>query len=414
MTPQEMTDRYFKTAADVLDLPEDMRTLLKTPQREVTVQVAIRRDDGSIGTFIGHRVQHNKARGPMKGGLRYNPNVDAEEVLTLATLMTWKAAVVDIPYGGAKGGIAVNPRLLSPGEKERLTRKFVDEVHEVIGPDKDIPAPDMGTSAQEMAWIANQYEKYHGFSPAVVTGKPVSLHGAEGREEATGRGVGLLTQRYVEHLPESEGGRPLKGATIAVQGFGNVGSYAARYLAEAGAKIVATSDAFGAIQNPEGLDVFKLLEHVQETGRIEGFSGGDAFTNDELLTMDVDTLIPAAIGGVLTKDNAGDVRARCIIEAANAPTTPDADEILNGRGVPILPDVLANAGGVTVSYFEWAQNQQYFKWPLDRVRQELHKTMTTACDNVLETARIKGITPRTAAFVLGIQRVAEATTLGGF
>lgn len=410
----QTTDRYFHAAADVLELPEDFRTLLLTPQREVTVQVAITRDDGSIGTFIGHRVQHNNARGPMKGGLRYNPDVDIEEVRALATLMTWKAAVVDIPYGGAKGGIALNPRKVSLAEKERVTRKFVDEIHEVIGPDKDIPAPDMGTGAQEMAWIANQYEKFVGFAPAVVTGKPVALHGAEGREEATGRGVGLLTERFITHLPESAGGRPLEGATVAIQGFGNVGSFAARYLHEAGAKVVATSDAFGAIANPEGLDITKLSKHVRKTGRVSEFAEAEKTTNAELLTMDVDVLIPAAIGGVLTAENAENVRARCIVEAANGPTNPAADEILLRRGIAVLPDILANAGGVTVSYFEWVQNQQYFKWPLAKIRKELHGTMTRAFDNVMETARIKEVSPRTAAYVVGIDRVARATRLGGF
>lgn len=408
--------RYFETAADVLDLAQDLRTLLLTPQRKVEVQVAIPRDDGTIGTFVGYRVQHNRARGPMKGGLRYNPDVDGDEVLALATLMTWKTAVVGIPYGGAKGGISVNPRLLSPAEKERLTRKFVDEIHEVIGKDKDIPAPDMGTGAQEMAWIANQYEKYTGFNPAIVTGKPVELHGIEGREEATGRGVGLLASAFIEQIPEAEGGRPTENARIVIQGFGNVGSFTARYLHDLDAKIIGVSDAFGAIHDPDGIDIHALSQHVKNTGRIEGYDDGDTrvITNAELLALECDILIPAAIGGVLNKDNANDVRATCIIEAANGPITPEADEIFNKNGIRVLPDILANAGGVTVSYFEWAQNRQFFKWEVERVRIEMDKTMMTAFRKVLEIARQKGVSYRTAAYVLGISRVAEATKMAGF
>lgn len=414
MSAHEDAVRFFHVAADVLDIPNDMRTLLLTPQRKVEVQVAIPRDDGSIGTFVGYRVQHNRARGPMKGGLRYNPDVDADEVQALATLMTWKTAVVNIPYGGAKGGISVNPRMLSNNEKERLTRKFVDEIHEVIGKDKDIPAPDMGTGPQEMAWIANQIEKYTGFNPAVVTGKPVELHGAEGREEATGRGVGLLASAFLEQLPEADGGRPTKGAKVVIQGFGNVGSHAARYLNDIDARIIAVSDAFGAIMDPDGLDIHALMLHIEEKGRVEGFDAATSITNEELLVLDCDVLIPAAIGGVITKDNANDLRATCVIEAANGPTTTEADDILNTRGIPVLPDVLANAGGVTVSYFEWAQNRQFFKWELERIRVEMDKTLMNAFHRTLEIARQKNVSLRTAAYVLGIGRVAEATKLAGF
>ena len=410
-TPEHVGDsatvRYFHAAADVLEMADDLRRLLLTSQREVAVQTAIRMDDGSIGTFLGYRVQHNNARGPMKGGLRYNPGVDLHEVRELAQLMTWKTAVVNIPYGGAKGGITVNPRLLSKAEKERLTRKFVDVTYEVIGPDDDIPAPDMGTSAQEMAWIANQYEKYTGFNPAVVTGKPVELHGAEGRDEATGRGVGLLTEAFLEHL-----GRPIEGATIAMQGFGNVGSHAAHFLAGRGARIVAVSDAFGGVQSPTGLDVAALQRHVNTTGRVEGFAS--PIENRDLLLMDVDVLVPAAIGGVLTAENAGEVRAGCIIEAANNPTTPEADALLRERGIPVLPDILANAGGVTVSYFEWAQNRQYYRWTREEIREKLRRHLHEGFEAVMKLADRYDIPPRTAAYVLGIGRVAEATELAGF
>ena len=408
MSSYETARRYFEDAAEVMGISPNMRTLLCTPQREVKVQVAMEMDDGQVATYIGYRMQHDNARGPMKGGLRFHPEVDADEVLALATLMTWKTAIVNIPYGGAKGGISLAPKKLSRGELERITRKFVDEIHDVIGPDKDIPAPDMGTGAQEMAWIMNQYEKYHGFNPACVTGKPVELHGADGREEATGRGVAIVTRALLD-----ERKHPVEGATIAIQGFGNVGSFAAEFLHEMGAKIVATSDVSGGVFNPEGLDVPALRHHVSQTGNVQGFPGVDAITNSELLAADVDVLIPAALGNVLTAENAGDVRAKYVIEAANGPTTPDADDVFEERGVLVLPDVLANAGGVTVSYFEWVQNRQHFKWDLTRVRQELDKIMTDSFQRILRIAEEKRVSLRVAAYILGIGRVGRATVLAG-
>jgi glutamate dehydrogenase (NAD(P)+) len=408
MSSQETVARYFHDAAALMGLSSNMQKLLLTPEREIKVQVAIERDNGEIATFIGYRVQHDDARGPMKGGLRFHHEVDADEVLALAALMTWKTAVVNIPYGGAKGGIAVNVRELSPGELERMTRKFVDEIHDVIGPDKDIPAPDMGTNAQVMAWIMNQYQKFHGFSPACVTGKPVELHGAEGREEATGRGVATHTVAILKRLK-----RPVEGATVALQGFGNVGSFAAKFLHESGLKVVAVSDAYGGVQNPRGLDIPGLLLHVAEHHKVVGFPESEPITNAEVLAADVDVLIPAALGNVLTKDNAHDVRADLIIEAANNPTAPEADEIFEQRGIPVLPDILANAGGVTVSYFEWVQNRQHFKWELSRVRQELDKIMLGSFEKVWEIAESKRCPLRTAAYLLGIGRVGRATVLGG-
>ena len=408
MSSIETAQRYFHLAADVMDLSANMRTLLLTPLREVKVQIALELDNGEIGTFIGYRIQHDKARGPMKGGLRYHPEVNAEEVLSLASLMTWKTAVADLPFGGAKGGISVDPSKLSVGEMERITRKFIDEIHDMIGPDKDIPAPDMGTNAQVMAWINNQYEKFHGYNPACVTGKPVELHGADGREEATGRGVAIVTEAALKQMK-----RDLKGATVAIQGFGNVGSFAARILHEMGARIVAVSDAWGGIQNPAGLDIPKLLEHLARTRKVEGFPESEPASNAEVLTADVDVLIPAAVGGVLTRENAKDVRAKLIVEAANNPTTPEADEIFEDRGILVIPDILANAGGVTVSYFEWVQNQQYFRWDIERVRHELHKQMTAAFDRVWKLATEKKVHPRVAAYILGIGRVGRATILGG-
>lgn len=400
--------RYFDAAAELLNLSQNMRTLLLTPRREMKVQVAIERDNGDIATFIGYRIQHDNARGPMKGGLRFHPNVDQQEVLTLASLMTWKTAVVNLPYGGAKGGIAVDPKTLSRGELERITRRFVDEIHDMVGPDKDIPAPDMGTNSQVMAWFANQYEKFYGHQPACVTGKPVELHGSEGREEATGRGVVTITDAVLRKHCKS-----LVGATVALQGFGNVGSFAARFLQDAGAKVVGITDMTGGVWNPEGLHIPALLEHAHAKGTVAGFPGTDALTNEQLLAADVDVLIPAALGGVITQDNAAHVRAKYLIEAANNPTKPEADLVLEKKGVTVVPDILANAGGVTVSYFEWVQNLQHFKWDLSRVRNELDRVMNDSLNRVWAIAEEKKISLRTAAYVLGIGRVGRATTLGG-
>lgn len=385
-----------------------MRDLLVTPEREIKVQVPIRRDNGSIATYIGYRMQHNSARGPMKGGLRYHHDVNADEVLALASLMTWKTAVVDIPYGGAKGGISVDTKDLSRDELERLTRRFVDEIHELFGPDKDIPAPDMGTNAQTMAWIMNQYQKFHGFAPGCVTGKPVELYGAEGREEATGRGVGNLTLACLRRF-----GRTIENSTVAIQGFGNVGTFTASYLHQAGGKVIAISDVNGGILNRSGIDIPAALEYVAANKTLAGFPNAQPISNAELLTLDADVLIPAALGNVLTADNAELVRASLIIEAANGPTTPEADAVFRRRDIPVLPDILANAGGVTVSYFEWVQNQQYFRWDLSRVREELERYMTRAFNRVWSVATDKKIPLRTAAWVLGIDRVARATELGG-
>lgn len=404
----EGAEQYFEEAAAVMNLTSSMRDLLLIPEREVKVQVPMKRDNGEIATFVGFRMQHNSKRGPMKGGLRYHHEVNADEVLALASLMTWKTAVVDIPYGGAKGGIAVNPKDLSIDELERLTRRFVDEIHDIFGPDKDIPAPDMGTNAQTMAWIMNQYEKFHGFSPGCVTGKPVELYGAEGREEATGRGVGTLTLALLRKF-----GRSIESSTVAIQGFGNVGTFTAAYLHKAGGKVVAISDVSGAILNNDGIDITAALAWVAEKKSLAGFPGGEPISNEALLALDVDILIPAALGGVLTEDNAKDVRARFIVEAANGPTTPEADAIFNKKDVIVLPDILANAGGVTVSYFEWVQNQQYFRWDLGRVREELERTMTRSFDKVWSTAQEKKVSLRVAAYLVGIGRVARATTLGG-
>ncbi|MGL4514316.1 MAG: Glu/Leu/Phe/Val family dehydrogenase [Lacipirellulaceae bacterium] len=409
MKPFEAVQHYFHQAADQLGMDAPMRKLLITPEREITVQIPLRRDDGSLETLVGYRVQHDGARGPMKGGLRYHPHVDLDEVRALASLMTWKTAVVNIPYGGAKGGVTVDPRTLSKAEKERVTRKLVDQLHQVIGPDSDIPAPDMGTGHEEMAWIMNQYSKYHGFNPGVVTGKPVEFYGIPGREEATGRGVGLLTLKTLGRL-----GRKAQGAKIALQGFGNVGSHTAKFLHEADCKVVAISDHTAAVYNPEGIDIPAALRHARvHGGQLAGFEGGTHIPGDELLELPVDVLIPAALGGVITKENAARVKAPVIVEAANAPIDSDADRLLAERKVVILPDILANAGGVTVSYFEWAQNRQFYNWTLDRVRGELDRTLTHAFDAVWDRAQEKKLPLRTTAFMIGLERVARATELAG-
>jgi glutamate dehydrogenase (NAD(P)+) len=405
----EAVQKYFNRAADQLQLADSRRRLLITPRRELSVRIPVEMDDGSLRILIGYRVQHNHARGPMKGGLRYHHEVDLDEVRSLAALMTWKTAVVNLPYGGAKGGIAVEVARLSTRELERITRKFVDEIHELIGPDTDIPAPDMGTDHRVMAWIMDQYDKYHGFNPGVVTGKPVEHFGIPGREEATGRGVGLLALKLLGRL-----NRKIDGARIAIQGFGNVGTHAAKFLHEANCRIVAISDSTGAYCRAGGVDVPGALRYTLEHDRLlHGYADADRMTNEELLELDVDVLIPAAIGGVITAENASRVKAPIIVEAANAPTRPEADDILDRAGIVILPDILANAGGVTVSYFEWVQNRQHYRWSLDRVRQELDKTLSTAFEETWELARERRVSLRTAAFMLGIGRVDRATTLAG-
>jgi glutamate dehydrogenase (NAD(P)+) len=405
----EAVKMYFDRAADQLDLADSLRKILVTPRRELQVQIPLEMDNGELRSYIGYRVQHNKARGPMKGGLRYHHEVDLDEVRALASLMTWKTAVVNIPYGGAKGGIAIDASKLSARELERLTREFIDEIHELIGPDTDIPAPDMGTDHRVMAWIMDQYNKYHGFNPGVVTGKPVEYYGIPGREEATGRGVGLLTLKLLGRL-----NRKLAGSRVAIQGFGNVGTHTAKFLAGAECKILAISDSTGAYYRADGIDVPGALRYTLEHNRLlRGYPDAEIITNAALLELDVDVLIPAAIGGVITAENAPRIRAPIIIEAANAPVQPEAADILDESGITVLPDILANAGGVTVSYFEWAQNRQFYRWNLDRVRQELDKTLSTAFEEVWEMAHKRKVTLRTAAFMLGIDRVARAAILGG-
>ena len=394
---------YFHKAADVLGLSDKVRTILLAPKRIVKVKIVIEGEDGDLQSYEGYRVQHNDARGPMKGGLRFHPDMDEDHAAALANLMTWKTAVVDIPYGGAKGGINCDPRSMSKKDLFQVTTRFVQEMKEVIGPLTDIPAPDVNTNAEIMGWIMHEYSRYAGFSPGVVTGKPLELFGSEGRSAATGRGVMDVLGAALK-----EKGKAFADVTVAVQGFGNVGSNAARLIAEQGAKIVAVADHTGGVSDEKGLDTVALAAWVAEHGGVKGFAGGMAFEGANIITWDADVLVPAALENSITAENAPQVKASIIVEGANAPTSPEADTILNKRGVLIVPDILANAGGVTVSYFEWAQNIQHFKWDEERVNAELDRTMAKAYAAVRDVASEFDTDLRTAAFILAIRRVAKA------
>jgi len=408
MNAYQTTNQYLERAFDLLALPERLRTALLTPSRELRVELIIELDDGSLGHYIGYRVQHDDSRGPFKGGLRYHPDVDLDEVRALASLMTWKTAVVDVPFGGAKGGIQVDPKQLSVRELERLTRRFVEQISPVIGPDTDIPAPDMNTNAQVMGWFFDEYSRRRGFSPAVVTGKPLALHGSLGRDAATGRGC-LFAIREVL----AAAGKKLEGTSFAIQGFGNVGSWLARLLHERGARIVAVSDLKGGVFKGDGLDVPALFAHAKATGSVIEFPGADPISNHDLLTVECDVLAPSALGHVLHEGNARDVRAKYVLEAANGPTTADGDQIFSERGIVCIPDIWANAGGVTVSYFEWTQNTQKLKWSEEHVNAMLERHMVDAFRALATTMDELKCSMRTAAFALGVRRVKEATLLRG-
>jgi len=410
MSGKNIVQSQFDRAANLVNLESYMRRILLTPFREMTVELPIRMDDGRIEVFTGYRIQHNGARGPCKGGIRYHPHADRDEVLGLATIMTWKTALMDIPFGGAKGGVAVDPRKLSVLELERLTRRFTQRIAIILGPYRDIPAPDVNTNAQVMAWILDEYSNRQGYTPAVVTGKPISLGGSLGREEATGRGVMYVMEEYARDF-----GIPLKGARVVIQGFGNVGAHLARLLdTESGAKVICVSDVDGGVVNEKGLDIKGLLAHVAQKKPVPEWKGGKAVSNADLWKIPCEWLVPAALGSVITKeDNATTVDCKVVVEAANEPTTPTADLILAERKIAVIPDFLANAGGVTVSYYEWAQNLQQYRWTHEQVNRELKATITKAYAAVRDLAKSKDTTFRTAAYAIAIQRVAEAERLRG-
>jgi glutamate dehydrogenase/leucine dehydrogenase len=399
----------FDAAADALGLDNDTREMIRYPERVLTVGVPVRMDDGHIHRFEAYRVQHSSVRGPAKGGIRFHPQVTLDEVKALATWMTWKCAVVNIPFGGAKGGVTCDPKHMSQGELERMTRRYTSAILPLIGPDQDIPAPDVYTNSQTMAWIMDTYSMTKGYSiPGVVTGKPISLGGSLGRNEATGRGVFYTIQSACDHL-----GMTLKGSTVAVQGFGNAGSIAAQLLHEAGAKVIAVSDSTGCIYNPNGLNIPELIHMKVLTGHVRGFPESEPIGPAELLALNCDILVPAALENVIHVDNAFSVRARIVAEAANGPVMPAADRILESKGTLVIPDILCNAGGVTVSYFEWVQDEQHLFWDAQDVYDRLERVMKIAFRDVLKIKLDRNVSMRIAANMLGIGRVAEAVKLRG-
>ena len=409
LTPFEAVNVFFDEAAELIGLDDEMYPVLKTSYREVSVQVPVRLDSGDLLVAEGYRVQHNGARGPYKGGLRYHPAADLQEVRALASLMTWKTALMDLPFGGAKGGIKVDPTLLSEDERQRMTRRFTNAIAHVLGPYRDIPAPDVNTNAQTMAWVMDAYSSRSGYSPACVTGKPIALGGAPGREQATGRGVIFVLDAACKRW-----GIDMSELRVAIQGFGNVGSWAADELANREVKVVGVSDLHGGIYRTDGINVRRIIETVRAGGSVSDTPSVDKITNEELLTCDCDVLIPAALGEVITRDNADAVQATIVAEAANHPVTPGADKVLAGNGVKVLPDILANGGGVTGSYFEWTQNIQQFTWKESRFNEELEQVMHGAFDATAAAAERYQCSLRLAAFAIGIERVANAAHLRGY
>jgi len=409
LNPFEIAQKQFDTAADHLKLESWLRDVLRRPKRQLIVSLPTKMDDGSIKVFEGYRVQHNLARGPAKGGIRYHPNVTLDEVKALASWMTWKCATVNIPYGGGKGGVVCNPKSMSQHELEGMTRRYASEISVIIGPERDIPAPDVYTNAQTMAWIMDTYSMTVGSTQlGVVTGKPLQIGGSQGRSEATARGCQFVIREACREKKVA-----LKGARVAVQGFGNAGSVAARLLSEDGASIIAVSDSSGGIVNTRGLDIKKVQAHKDETGSLRGYREAEPISNEKLLELECEVLVPAALENQITVENAPRVRAKIVAEAANGPTTPGADEILSRNGVFLIPDILANAGGVTVSYFEWVQSLQAFFWEEAQVNHHLEKVMTRAFSEVLTIVRKFNVHMRTAAYILAVGRVAEATRIRG-
>ncbi len=405
----EIVKHYFDAACDRIGVPDDVRDVLRSSYRETVVQIPVRFSDGKIHVFKGYRVQHNGARGPYKGGLRYHPDVDLDEIRALAMLMTWKTAIVGIPYGGAKGGVNCAGDQLEPDELQSITRSLMDKIDKVLGPNRDIMAPDVGTNAQVMAWLMDEYGKLHGHTPAIVTGKPIALEGSYGREAATGRGLVYL---YREAAPKL--GLSPSTTTAVVQGFGNVGSWAARILQQLGVRIIGVSNADGAIRSDEGIDVVKLQETIEQGGKLTDFEGVEAIPPDDLVAIPCDVLLPAALGGMIHEGNADHVNCKMVLEGANSPTTPIADGILRDKGVYVIPDVMANAGGVIVSYFEWVQNMQHFRWEEREINDKLGNIMRRAFREVDTAARQKDLCLRDAAYEVGIERVIDTARTRGY
>ena len=400
------TEAAYKSAVEKLGLKSNIARALEIPDRELKVEIPFRRDNGEIDSVVGYRVQHNNTRGPFKGGIRYHHHVDIDEVRSLATLMTWKTALVDIPYGGGKGGIGINPSDYSKVELERISRKFFRAIDPIIGVNIDIPAPDVNTNAQVMSWFMDEYSQTHGYTPGIVTGKPLELGGSEGREAATGRGTAIITREAAEKWNID-----LKGAKVVVQGFGNVGSYAAKFLHEYGCKIIGVSDISGGLYAPDGFDVEELFDYNYKHRTIDGYQYGKKITNEELLALECDFLIPAALGSAINEDNVDSLNCKIIIEAANGPVTGEAADKLWKKKIAIIPDILTNAGGVTVSYFEWVQNLQQFKWPEDEINQKLEQKMVAAFNEVYAVKQNKNVPMRIASFMVAIDRVSTAYNL---
>ncbi len=407
--PWQVALKQFSVAADLLSLKRGIREFLGHPKREMTVNFPVKLEDGSVRVFTGYRIHHSTLLGPTKGGIRYHPDVTLNEMRALAMLMTWKCAVVGLPYGGAKGGVVCNPKELSLEDLEHLTRRYATEITMLIGPESDIPAPDVGTTPQVMAWIMDTYSMHRGFSvPAVVTGKPIAIGGSAGRIEATGRGVMIVAREAARHL-----GMPIAGARVAVQGYGNVGSIAAKLLHAQGCRIIAASDSGGGVYNEKGIDPIDLLRHKEQTGSVAAYRGCDAITNDDLLELPCEILVPSALEGQITRDNAPRIQAKMIVEGANGPITTEADEVLLNRRIFVVPDILANAGGVTVSYFEWVQDLQSFFWTEEEINERLERIMTRSFREVLAVSQEKKVDMRTGALVKAVGRVADALMIRG-
>ena len=400
------TDAAYKSAVEKLGLKSNIARALEIPDRELKVEIPFRKDNGEIDSVVGYRVQHNNTRGPFKGGIRYHQHVDIEEVRSLATLMTWKTSLVDIPYGGGKGGIEIDPSRYSKTELERISRKFFRAIDPIIGVNIDIPAPDVNTNAQVMSWFMDEYSQTHGYTPGIVTGKPLELGGSEGREAATGRGTAIITREAAEKWNIN-----LKGAKVVIQGFGNVGSYAAKFLHEYGCKIIGVSDISGGLHDPEGFDLDALFDYNYKNRTIDGYQQGKKITNDQLLALECDFLIPAALGSAITDKNVDSLNCKIIIEAANGPVTGEAADKLWEKKVAIIPDILTNAGGVTVSYFEWVQNLQQFKWPEKEINEKLEQKMVNAFNEVYSIRESNKVPMRIASFMVAIDRVSTAYNL---